>query len=52
MLAHDMLARAADVSMRIAVFPSGWIFSGPFEKLTDGYIVSTFDQRSANEREG
>ena len=35
-LAHDVLARAGDVSMEIAVFPIGWIYSGPFEKLRDG----------------
>ena len=35
-LAHDVSARASDVSMGIAVFPIGWIYSGPFEKLRDG----------------
>ena len=35
-LAHDVSARAGDVSMGIAVFPIGWIYSGPFEKLSDG----------------
>ena len=35
-LAHDVLARAGDVSMGISVFPIGWIYSAPFEKLRDG----------------
>ena len=35
-LAHDVSARASDVSMGIAVFPIGWIYSGPFEKPRDG----------------
>ena len=35
-LAHDVSARASDVSMGIAIFPIGWIYSGPFEKLRDG----------------
>ena len=35
-LAHDVSARARDVSMGIAVFPISWIYSGPFEKLRDG----------------
>ena len=35
-LAHDVSARAGDVSMGIAVFPIGWIYLGPFEKLRDG----------------
>ena len=35
-LAHDMSARAGDVSMGIAVFPIGWIYPGSFEKLDDG----------------
>ena len=35
-LAHDVSALAGDVSMKIAVFPIGWIYSGPFEKLRDG----------------
>ena len=35
-LAHDVLARAGDVSMGIAVFPIGWIHSGSFEKSRDG----------------
>ena len=52
MLVHDVSARAGDVSMGIAVFPIGWIYSRPFEKLRDGQIASTFDQRSANERKG
>ena len=47
-LAHNVSARAGDVSMRIAVFAVGWIYSEPFEKLGDGYNTSTFDQRSAN----
>ena len=51
-LAHNVSTCAGDVSMRIAVFPVGWIYSGRFEKLGDGYNASTFDQRSANEREG
>ena len=34
--AHDVSARAGDVSMAIAVFSVGWIYSGPFEKLEDG----------------
>ena len=34
--AHDVSARAGDVSMGIAVFPIGWIYSGLFEKLKDG----------------
>ena len=51
-LAHDVLASAGDLSMGIVVFPIGWIYSGPFEKLGDGQIASTFDQHSANEREG
>ena len=34
-LAHDVSARANDVSMGIAVIPIGWIYSGPFEKLRD-----------------
>ena len=38
--------------MGIAVFPTGWIYPGSFDKLGDGYIVSKFDQCSANEREG
>ena len=33
---HDVSARAGDVSMGIAVFPIGWIYSGLFEKLRDG----------------
>ena len=32
-LAHDVSARASDVSMEIALFPIGWIYSVPFEKL-------------------
>ena len=35
-LAHDLSARASDVSMGIAVFPIDWIYSVPFEKLGDG----------------
>ena len=35
-LAHDVSARAGDVSMGTNVFPIGWIYSGPFEKLRDG----------------
>ena len=35
-LVYDVSARAGDVSMGIAVFPIGWIYSGPFEKLRDG----------------
>ena len=35
-LAHDVSARAGDVSMGIAVFLIGWIYLGPFEKLRDG----------------
>ena len=35
-LAHDVWARAGDVSRGIAVFPTGWISSVPFEKLGDG----------------
>ena len=35
-LVHDVSARAGDVSIGIAVFPIGWFFSGPFEKLKDG----------------
>ena len=35
-LAHDVSARAGDVSMGIAVSPIGWIYLGPFEKLRDG----------------
>ena len=35
-LAHDVSARAIDVSMGIAVFLVGWIYSGLFEKLRDG----------------
>ena len=35
-LAHDVSARAGDVSMGISVFPIGWIYSGLFEKLKDG----------------
>ena len=35
-LAYDVSARAGDVSMGIAVFPNGWIYSRPFEKLRDG----------------
>ena len=35
-VAHDVSARASDVSMGIAVFPIGWIYSLPFEKLGDG----------------
>ena len=35
-LAHDVSARAGDVSMGIAVFPIGWIYPGSFEKLGDG----------------
>ena len=35
-LAHDVSARASDVSMGIAVFPIGWIYSGSFEKLRGG----------------
>ena len=37
-LAHDVSARAGDVSMGIAVFPIGWIYSGLFEKLRDGKL--------------
>ena len=51
-LAHDVSACASDVSMGIAVFPTGWIYSLPFEKLGDSQIASTFDQCSTNEREG
>ena len=29
LLAYDVSARAGDVSMGIAVFPIGWIYSGP-----------------------
>ena len=29
-VAHDVSARAGDVSMGIAVFPVGWIYSGSF----------------------
>ena len=36
LLAHDVSARAGDVSMGIAVFSIGWIYSVPFEKLGDG----------------
>ena len=32
-LPHDVSARAGDVSMGITVFPIGWIYSVPFEKL-------------------
>ena len=32
-LAHDVSARAGDMSMGIAVFPTGWIYSVPFENL-------------------
>ena len=32
-LAHDVSARAGDVSMGIAVFPIGWMYPGSFEKL-------------------
>ena len=32
-LAHDTSACAGDVSMGIAVFPIGWIYLGPFEKI-------------------
>ena len=35
-LAHDVSARTGDVLMGIAVFPIGWIYSVPFEKLGDG----------------
>ena len=35
-LAHDVSARAGDVSMGIAVFPIGGMYSEPFEKLGDG----------------
>ena len=35
-LAHDVSARAGNVSMGIAVFPIGWIYSVPFEKLGNG----------------
>ena len=35
-LADDMSASAGNVSMVIAVFPIGWMYSGPFEKLRDG----------------
>ena len=34
-LAHDVLAHAGDVSMGIAVFLIGWIYSKLFEKLKD-----------------
>ena len=51
-LSHDVPARAGDMSMGIAVFPVGLIYSGLFEKLGGGYNASTFDQRSANKREG
>ena len=51
-LAHDVSARAGDVSMGITVFPIGRIYLGSFEKLRDRQIASTFDQGSANEREG
>ena len=51
-LTHDVSARAGDVSMGIAVFPIGWIYSEPFEKLGHGWIASTFDQCSANKIEG
>ena len=34
--ASDVLACAGDVSMGITIFPIGWIYSGPFEKLRDG----------------
>ena len=30
-LAHDMPARTGDVSIGVAVFPIGWIYSGPFK---------------------
>ena len=35
-LAHDVSTRAGDVSMGIAVFPNGGIYSESFEKLRDG----------------
>ena len=35
-LAHDVSACASDVSMGVVVFPTGWIYSVPFEKLGDG----------------
>ena len=35
-LAHDVSARAGDLSMGITVFLIGWIYLGPFEKLRDG----------------
>ena len=35
-LAHDVSARAGNVSMGIAVFLIGSIYPGPFEKLGDG----------------
>ena len=37
-LAHDVSARAGGVLMGIAVFSTGWIYLGSFEKLGDGYI--------------
>ena len=40
-LAHDVSARASDLSMEIIVFPIGWIYQGPFEKLGDGWIASS-----------
>ena len=46
-LSHVVSAHASDVSMGIAVFPIGWIYSGPFEKYSS--IVSTFDQHSESE---
>ena len=35
-LVHDVSARAGDMSMGIAVFPIGWIYSELFEKLRNG----------------
>ena len=41
-----------DVSMGIAVSPIGRILLLLFETWKDGYIASTLDQNSVNEKEG
>ena len=37
-LLHDVSARAGDMSMGIAVFPTGWVLLLPFEKLSDNCV--------------
>ena len=47
-----VIAMMCDVSMELTVSPIGWILLLPFKKSSDGQVASTFDQRSANKKEG